>query len=303
MVTIGVVSTVRAPLSQLQLFVNYHLNIGVDHIILFFDDPQDEAFEAFSNYKQVRSIKCSSAYWQQSTKGDRPDSIGYRQIINANTGAKYLTEKGCNWISHIDSDELIHPLQDLKQILANSKVDGLRFSILEAVSENDHYEHIFLPQLFKKNARKNQIQLARKLGCKNAIFSNEYFRGHTLSKIIIRTECNIKQYRIHGVKSDTPLKINDSQLIQLLHFDCVDIDSWKKKWDWRIDGSGFAPKLGKHRKKQQSLYKKNKELGDEQLRSLFRKLHGIRKREQFILRLLGMLQTVKLDQRLFECKP
>ena len=31
----AIISTVKAPLSQLQMYVNYHLNLGIDEIILF----------------------------------------------------------------------------------------------------------------------------------------------------------------------------------------------------------------------------------------------------------------------------
>ena len=47
MTRIAIVSMVKAPLHELRLFVHYHLNIRIDEIILYFDDPQDPGLDAF----------------------------------------------------------------------------------------------------------------------------------------------------------------------------------------------------------------------------------------------------------------
>jgi hypothetical protein len=49
-----IVTTLQAPLHETLMFVNYHLNIGADHIYLFFDDPGDAAAER---------------HWTSSTRG------------------------------------------------------------------------------------------------------------------------------------------------------------------------------------------------------------------------------------------
>ena len=40
------------------MFVNYHLNIGVDHIYLFFDDPTDAAADALARRARVTAVRC-----------------------------------------------------------------------------------------------------------------------------------------------------------------------------------------------------------------------------------------------------
>ncbi len=62
MVKIAIVSMVKAPLNELRVFVHYHLNIGIDEIILLFDDPQDPGLEAFSPISAVTHIACSEDY-------------------------------------------------------------------------------------------------------------------------------------------------------------------------------------------------------------------------------------------------
>jgi len=297
--TVGIISTVKAPTSQLYLFVNYHFNIGIDYIILFFDDPEDESIDLFSYNNNICIIRCSAEYWRERA-GGRPKSIEERQIVNVNQGAKYLLLKKYNWLIHIDSDELLNPLQPLKKILINCNADALRFSVLEAVSERNKYDHIFLPTLFKKKASDVQILLAKKLGCSNAIFDGEYFRSHTASKMAIKISNNINKYGIHEPLTDNMIVIEDTKKIQLLHYDCVDIDTWKLKWDRRLDGSGKAIDMRDNRKSQLLLYKKAKREGELQLSILFMKMHGIRRRERWLLYLLGMLKPVKLNYRLFE---
>lgn len=52
------VTTLMAPLNQTLSFVNYHLNIGIDHMFLFFDNPDDEAIDALKDYKRVTCFGC-----------------------------------------------------------------------------------------------------------------------------------------------------------------------------------------------------------------------------------------------------
>ena len=298
--TIGIISTVKAPTKQLYLFVNYHLNIGVDHIILFFDDAEDVGMKSFSQYAQVTTIACSSKYWEERT-GDRPKSIEERQIENVNQGAEYLSLKNCNWLIHIDCDELLNTLQPLKQVIGRYKSDVIRFLVLEAVAEQENYDNIFIPTLFRKEPQKIQIKIATKLGCSQAIFDGEYFRGHTASKSAVRIIPEFKnKYKIHSPESLPGITVVNTDLIQLLHFDCVSIDDWKLKWDRRIDGTGLAINMRDNRKKQMSLYEKAKKEGHESLSLLFNKMHNIRKRERPILYILGMLTRIKIDKRLFD---
>jgi len=113
MTKIAVISTVRAPLQELQRFINYHLNIGIDEIILFFDDPHDAGIASFSKYQQVSTVACTPEYWSQKA-GEKPADLGARQILNVNEGVQIAAGKKCGWIVHIDSDELINPSTEIK---------------------------------------------------------------------------------------------------------------------------------------------------------------------------------------------
>ena len=127
MVRIAVISTVKSPLSELILFVNYHLNIGVDKIILFFDDPLDEGIEILSQYKNVCVFICSNEYWYEKTGSTRPISLDERLVINVNEGAKTAENMGCNWILQIDSDELVSQMISLKHIDGSEALKAIGF--------------------------------------------------------------------------------------------------------------------------------------------------------------------------------
>ncbi len=299
--TVGIVSTVKAKPLQLKLFVNYHLNIGVDYMILFFDDPDDECIKLFTKFDKVIAIPCTDEYWQD-TNNKRPGTMSNRQIVNVNEGARILESKRCEWLINIDSDELLNPLLPLKAVFAKSNADIIRFSLFEAVSESETYDHIFIPTLFRKKSNQLQITLAKILGCSNAIYDGEYLRGHRLSKIAVRISKKIDQYRIHKVLGSKDLIREETKKIQLLHYDGVGMDSWKLKWDRRLDGTAKEISLRDNRKKQMRLYKNAKQNGNIELKSLFKRMHFIPEQEKKYLYILGMLKKIKLKPELFECK-
>ena len=300
MVKVGIISTVKAPLSELRMFVNYHLNIGVDYIVLFFDDPEDEAIEFLSQYTQVVAVKCSSEYWADRT-GERPSSIEHRQMANVNYGAKYLSRKQCDWLIHIDSDELVNPLKELKSVLSKCNSEAVRFALLEAVADKLKHTHIFEPTLFKKKPNKIQLLLARIFPCPSAIFDGQYFRGHTRSKMAVRISDKIEKYEIHGAKKrDGKLVVENTKAIELLHYDCVGIDNWKLKWDRRLDGSGKAIDMRANREKQFLLYSKAKADGENQLSLLYKRMHLLPIRERVLLYIIGLLKQGGVDDKLFE---
>lgn len=298
---IAIVSTVRAPLKQLEMFVNYHLNIGVDQIILFFDDPDDKGFDIFSNYKHVRCIKCDSKYWFIKNKGKRPEGIFTRQVKNVNHAVKHYLKRGYEWVIHIDSDELLRPIKPIRNVLENmGNYDAIRFRIFEAVSENLSYETIYEPTLFRVMPDKKQRASAKKLGCKAAFFEGRYFRADIASKMAIRINPEIKLYKVHNaIKHKGELSVLNTNEIQLLHFDCVDFASWSEKWNRRLDGSAPTPNLQNSRKAQLDMYIDAKNKGENSLTDLFRQLHMIPKSEQGHLFSLEMLERIQLNPELF----
>jgi hypothetical protein len=299
---IGIVSTTKAPLAELRNFVIYHLNIGIDYFVLFFDDPTDPGITAFISDKRIHSVACSEQYWA-NVQRTKPNSIEERQTINLNEGVKWLLTKDCSWILHLDSDELIHLRRPLAYTLSKSKADAIKLPIREAVPARERYNHIFEPNLFRKKPNQFQIRLARKLGCSHSFFQGEYFRAHTASKMIVRIAPTIAKYTIHNAeKSDGELLVEYTNSIELLHYDCIGLPNWKMKWDRRLDGSGRATQMRANRQSQLSLYREAKFSGERQLSLLYRRLYFISTRERLILYSIGLLKRINLRRALFNTK-
>jgi len=247
---IAAISTVKAPASELKTFVNHHLRISIDEIILFFDDPGDKAVELFENNRQVHCKLCTDDYWNEKQK-HKPDSIEERQIINVNHGVKIAKSKGCDWIIHIDSDELIYNAsnQPIVKILEKSNADIVRLAVREAIADHYHCDSVFQAKWFKKPVTTKKIKKAIKFGCQNVIFRDEFFRGHLESKAFVRVGPGIYQYGIHyPLDYANTIVVKWIEEIRLLHFDCIGFDTWKSKWSRRLDGSATAKKMRKNRR-------------------------------------------------------
>lgn len=302
MTKIAVISTVKSPPNELSKFVNYHLNIGIDNVILFFDDPKDEAVALFEGYPQVTCTICTDGYWR-SELGKKPDSIEARQVYNVNNGVKLAQDKGCGWVAHIDSDELIFNVgaDSLIIQLEESNADIVKMSVREAVAEQEESDHIFQSKWFKKPVSAEKIETAFKYGCKNAIFQGEYFRGHLDSKAFVKIGPKIKKYGIHyPMECDEGVLVRQTEDIKLLHYDCVSFEAWNLKWNRRLDGSALAKKMRKNRKTQFQEFEQAKNQGHDQLQSLFRRMHIVSKKEKIVLRLLGMLEKNIIHPKLFK---
>lgn len=301
---LAIISTVKAPLNQIQMYINYHLNLGVDEIILFFDNPIDEGIQFFENHQNVTVVSCSEQYWLQR-EGTRPHLLPDRQIVNVNEGVKIAIKKNCRWITHIDCDELIQPLTDVKKILLNCRADALRFRLLEAVSDQEFYEHIFMPTLFKKESSNLQIWTAKILGLSKLFYQNKYFRGHKSSKMVIKVSSKIEKYGIHKPdQCDHNFIVKEVDELRLLHYYCIGFSNWASKFEERAQELLESNNLKKHfvnySGPQFQDYLQARNEGDQQLVALYRRLHKISKREQQILFLLGMLEEVVLSQDFFD---
>jgi hypothetical protein len=197
--TIAIVGTFRASLSDTIRYVDYHLNTGIDHLFLFFDDPTDPALDALAAYPNVTCIRCDDRYWSNSGFTVMPSDLNRKQIINANVGLRLAREIGIAWITHIDSDELLYAEKGIATALSRiaPHVEVISFQVLEAVPEQLEYECMFAEvRLFKRTHRRlNRLffALAKALGCKSAFYNGEYFRGHHC-KTALRTGTSVRAW-------------------------------------------------------------------------------------------------------------
>ena len=202
MVTAGVVTTLKAPPEEVFRFVNYHLNIGMDHLYLYFDDPEDVAIPLISRLPKVNCIRCDEAYWADVPETKR-DSVIRRQGVNGTRALQMAREHGLDWLFHIDIDELIYSPSGIKNILSQAPDDNdtVVLQPLEAVPEQLEAGPPFVVSCyFRALPRFRRIwpiffQAAEWLGCKKYFLEGRYFRGHQVGKAAVRTSA--ETYRIN----------------------------------------------------------------------------------------------------------
>lgn len=300
----AIVATVKTDRLELTSFVHYHLNIGIDLIILFFDDPSDPLLSLFEAYGRVVAVACNDEY--ESKFGPyRSRALAKRQRINANAGLRYARENGCDWLFHIDSDEFIDADSAIGDLLAHSGSDVVRLDVHEAIPERETFANPYSEiRLFRRRAAKYRIWLCRFLGCPRALFSGCYFRGHTNSKIAFRTDMDIKSVGVHGVTTgERKTRETEAASIRLLHFDSVTFEVWKNKWVMRSDAKELKPKDRKAcREHQFALYQRFSD-NETMLRKAYRRIYRLTAYDKVILNALGMLRSFRLAPILFECPP
>ena len=317
-VSLCTATTLRASYPDTMSFVYYHLNSGVDHMYLFFDNPEDKAIAELEDEERVTCFRCDDDYWNSAKKFVRRDKsvrefnskldvldLADKQITNANSALRLSRKKGIDWIVHLDSDELIFPINRLYKELCNATKDisEIRFQIREAISSQLSYKSPFSNvNLFKKPASKLKSILAQKIGC-SIVFEGQYFRGHTSSKCAVRTSSDIQSMSIHKpYYISTNNKIIISKNVKLFHFDTMGFESWQNKWKWRMDGTAVVPGMRKNRLKQfqrfSALYTSN-EKNNSSLESLYKEFNSPTAYQLWILWLLNMTEKSPFKKEMF----
>jgi len=314
-------------------FVNYHLNIGIDHIFLFFDDPSDPAADILLEEKRVSCIRCDSNYWADLAGNISKSnlSINARQEINSRVAIKKSRQEDYQWICHIDGDELIYAPQGIKEAIGfiSSNVQISKFPVFEVIPEKLSVESIFqdlryfkqAPLVLPKNKSlyldpseylfyyKNFILYRLKKlwsgisGC--SLVFEDFIKGHSIGKSIARTNSRIITFHSHFPLTDDPgrLKFNLHPNVTILHYDSPDYNRWKTKWEIRYKNikNGIIPmNLSRHRQDQFHKFSKVYEYGNEnELIELFTKDYIISPSNREILQRTGLVSEILLPSELF----
>jgi hypothetical protein len=304
------VSTVRTPLVDLKMFVNYHLNSGIDRMFLFFDDPDDEGVEYFRNNSKVSCICCDAAHWAESALPDQR-SIEERQVYNATLALGWARDAGFEWIAHIDSDELVlTPEQDLKLHLSRvaERVDAITFPTLEALPKVRYRQHYFEEirwfKTYKARVPLAEV-IARRMWCRRA-FKYGYFRAHITGKTATRVRAPVARIGIQSpiARDGAKLNIKISTNLFLLHFDCCTFDDWKVKWKRRVDGTAMVSEIREERVWQFNDYLAAcKENSEARLLLEYQQQCTFPTYEKIILIALGLLRWVRLKNNAFREQP
>jgi len=159
----GTFSLIKAPILETIRFVSYYANAGANPILLFFDDPNDVAVDVVSQLPGVVATRCDERFWTDTRKwapqiiaeGDL-NNMSIRQRLASVAAIRMARKRQCQWLIHIDSDELLFPQQVLGKLLREtpSTISALRFPALEALPPLLPLNGAFLDtRLFKSGER------------------------------------------------------------------------------------------------------------------------------------------------------
>jgi hypothetical protein len=248
--------------------------MGIDHMYLFFDDPNDQSIPCLEKNNRLSLFRCDDAHWSRLglTSGSK---IQLKQEQNSTLSFHMARESGFEWMIHLDHDELMYGPYSIKHFFnsVSKKIDIVRFPVMEAMPQKRSYENPYLEisdfkvynalsattQGFTTNpkniARQEKAaslwhlkkRIARVLRSAHITYDigNNFLHGHQVGKSASRTSANISVIKNHipapAENSKPELKV--SQSFYVLHYDCMGFDSWKHKWKSRITGDANFPVL------------------------------------------------------------
>lgn len=112
----AIVATVRDAADVLDSFIRWHQAMGFARIYLFFDDPADPGASALAGRPGVEAVRCDEALRQRWTslpgyariREHLDAEVMARQLLNCELAAGLAARDGCDWLLHIDADELFY---------------------------------------------------------------------------------------------------------------------------------------------------------------------------------------------------
>lgn len=234
----GLVSTVKAPPEKVLAFIAHHLSLGAARIWLYFDDPEDPAYDLVADLPQVTPVRCDDTRW--ATAGNRPDRHQNRQSRNAQ--AAY---RACRlpWLGHIDVDEFLWPSRPVSEILADYPADQptLRMEPYEAMHDPSLPDDIFTARAFRGPLKARFAHLRTPVLGSYAAVLPEGHLSHTNGKSFFRTGVPGLSPRLHGAfmnKERLPGPPFDRRL-RLLHFHAQDRDAWLAALPFRLTRGAY----------------------------------------------------------------
>jgi hypothetical protein len=294
---IAIVATVSQSPQSLIRFCDYHLDLGVDHIFLYFDKSEENSITALKENNRITCISCTEDYWAR-LKTNRPASLDDRIIRNRMHGIRLCQDHGINFVAPIDADEFIYTNQNLRRALSQAFVslDAVILFPYEAIHDKysiraNPYEAKYfkvLPNRINKYVVPIFYSRIREL-------TDNGFFGHTAGKTLLRSSAEIVEYRnTHRPILADPSKMGKTNLLKLLHFDCALEEEWIRKWRNRFEGHTIATMRRKRERQYDEI--KNALVGQgPHIRQLYRDYYLYNGLEIAVGRCLGLLHRMDAE--------
>lgn len=328
------VSTIKAPLKQTLLWVNYHINIGIDHMFIFFDNPKDPAIDELRKYEKVTCFKCDENYIKKFLSNESilkninpknltmaslsKSEVSFQDRLELNASIVYATlnKNDYSWFfAHLDSDELIYSKKNIRNILSafDREDNVICVPPLEAVVEKEKYDNIFgETELFKNFGIVFNVYYSNKAFLKKTFsffrknegsFGSVYFRGHAAGKSLVRVGTPIEKFAGHRpvLSNNSKFKFKAASGLHLLHFDSGDFEEWKNKWIGKHKRKNPTKSMNKTRIKIYKLFSKAYENGDTiRLKKMYKKQYMLPNYTKPVLLFFGLLKRIRIKDSFFK---
>lgn len=181
---VALVTTLVNAEQTLPSFLQYHLGIGIDHLFLFFDDPNDAMLKQVASSSQITVLVNDENLRSQWRTGrlyeglqSKEECHDVRQLFHVEIAIQLARAKGIDWLLHVDVDELFYlsnnDLHDHFAWLDSQNITQITYPNYEAVTERmeigDYFREV---TLFKKNPMHLSQQAKQWLSAWNNPVSN-----------------------------------------------------------------------------------------------------------------------------------
>jgi len=293
--TFCTVSTILNNKERITDFINYNLNLGVGHMFIFLDKTEVD----FVNYDDDRVTIIPMN--KQFISAIVPDgkALDYRDKQNAaiRTGIELAKEKGYEFISSIDIDELMvfeEPIEDLLKNMDYLNADALRMYLFELYPEDGTCDGMYDETIFKK-----KIPGVRVKDIDKDLDNTFMYRGHVKSKYIYRTNLSVSLHGAHmNDPYDRPNVLIETTKVKLYHYYGYSLQEFLDKYAFKKT----LLKRGRTGEKIKRIIRRiEKANGDpKKLEELYIETHILTPRDKAILTKQDLLVTFIPDKELFK---
>lgn len=237
MQTWGLVATVKAPEEEVLAFVAHHLALGASRLWIYFDDPDDPAFDRIAKLPRVTAARCTSWYWL--TRGGRNSQIIHRQIRNAKEAQRQCS---LDWLGHIDVDEFLHAARPVAEILGDMPASSpnLLMEPFEALHDPELADDIFTARQFRGPLQEKHRSL---LGPVFGAYAPILAKGglsHVLGKSFCRPRFPGMTIGLHNIAVNKAKRITPFHPeLRLLHFHAQDPTAWRRILPFRLKHGAY----------------------------------------------------------------
>lgn len=308
----SVVTMIKEEPEILGRFVDYYLQLGADHIYIWFDG--EEGGDVFRD-APIASDRTRCSVFSMSNQ-DWIDAVGKENETDFDSRHDYIHMKTQNisvskWLLTVDADEFFWPDGSVDGMLESlpPSVVSLQVPVAEAVwGPEDMLGQPFACTYFRKPLRRRAGRkmrgfLRRNLpqffyGANAEIFPDNT-AGHSAGRHFFRADVQFGSIGPHNAKQNGEYISVLAKTIspefaghQILHYDAISFDRWVTKIARRVEKKVSAKMVRETRLTQfldfeEAFMMKDKGQREAKLLSLFSKLYQISPRQVRRMRLFG----------------